>query len=64
VKWYGKYGRKASRIAIRYGQCGRKASQRVKRYKKKYERNPGWILKKYRKYGRKWWKDMEIMKER
>jgi hypothetical protein len=25
VKWYGKYGRKASRIAIRYGQYGRKA---------------------------------------
>ena len=24
VKWYGKYGRKASGIVIRYGQYGRK----------------------------------------
>jgi hypothetical protein len=32
--------------------------------KKKYGRNPGWLLKRYRKYRRKWWKDMEIMKER
>ena len=24
MKWYGKYGRKVSRIMIRYGQCGRK----------------------------------------
>ena len=31
VKWYGKYGRKASRIVIRYG---RKVSWIVKRYGK------------------------------
>ena len=37
VKWYGKYGRKASRIVIRYGQYGRKAN---------------WIAKSYEKYGR------------
>ena len=36
-KWYGKYGRKTSRIAIRYGQYGRKAS---------------WIVKRYEQYGR------------
>jgi hypothetical protein len=30
VKWYGKYGRKASRIVIRYGQCRRKAIRTVK----------------------------------
>jgi hypothetical protein len=40
VKRYGTYGRKASRIAIRYGQCGGKARRRVKRYEK-YGRNPG-----------------------
>jgi hypothetical protein len=34
VKWYGKYGRKVSRIIIRYGQYGRKASWIVKRYEK------------------------------
>ena len=42
MKWYGKYGRKASRIVIRYGQYGRKVSWIVKRYEQ-YER----------KYGRK-----------
>jgi hypothetical protein len=35
----------------------------VKRYEK-YGRNPGWILKRYGKYRTKWWKDMEIIKER
>ena len=30
VKWYGKYGRKASRIVIRYGQYRRKASWKWK----------------------------------
>jgi hypothetical protein len=49
VKWYEKYGRKASQIVIWYGQYGRKAS---------------WIVKKYGKYRRKQWKDMEIMKKR
>jgi hypothetical protein len=38
VKWYWKYGRKASGIVIRYGQYGRKAI---------------WILKRYAKYRRK-----------
>ena len=63
VKWYGKHGRKASRIVIRYGQCRRKASRIVKGYEK-YGRNPDWIVKRYGKYRRKCWKDMEIMKER
>jgi hypothetical protein len=35
----------------------------VKRYEK-YGRNPSWIVKIYGKYRRKFWKDMEIMKER
>jgi hypothetical protein len=26
VKWYGKYGKNACRIVIRYGQYGRKVS--------------------------------------
>jgi hypothetical protein len=30
VKWYGKYGRKASRIVIRYEKYRRKASRKVK----------------------------------
>jgi hypothetical protein len=34
MKWYGKYGREASRIVIRYGQYGKKASWIVKRYEK------------------------------
>jgi hypothetical protein len=34
VKWYGKYGKKASRIVIRYGQYGTKVSWIVKRCKK------------------------------
>jgi hypothetical protein len=49
VKWYGKYGRKASRIVIRYGQYGRKAS---------------WIVKRFEKYRRKLWKDMKNMEEK
>jgi hypothetical protein len=36
VKWYGQYGRKASRIVIRYEKYGRKV---------------GWIVKGYWKYG-------------
>jgi hypothetical protein len=64
VKWYG---RKASRIVVRYGQYGRKASWIVKRYEK-YGRNPGWIVKGYGKYWKKvrWIvkKDMEIMEEK
>ena len=48
---------------IRYGQYGRKGSWIVKRYEK-YGRNPSWIVKIYGKYRRKFWKDMEIMKER
>jgi hypothetical protein len=63
VKWYGKYGRKASGIVIRYGQYGRKASWIVKRYEKN-GRNPRWIVKRYGKYRRKQWKDMEIKEER
>jgi hypothetical protein len=31
VKWFGKYGRKASRIVIRYGQYRRKERRIVKR---------------------------------
>jgi hypothetical protein len=38
VKRYEKYGRKVRRI--------------VKRYKKKYGRNPSGIVKRYEKYGR------------
>ena len=49
VKWYG---RKASRIVIRYGQYGRNASWILKRYEK-YGWNPSWIVKRYRKYRRK-----------
>jgi hypothetical protein len=49
VKWYGKYGRKASWI--------------VKRYEK-YGREVGWIVKWYDNYGRTLWNNMEIMEER
>ena len=49
MKWFGKYGRKVSRIVIRYGQYGRKAS---------------WNVKWYEIYGRKLWNDMENMEER
>jgi hypothetical protein len=61
VKWYGKEGRKASRIAIRYGKYRRKlwndmknmkSSQIVKIYEH-YGRNPSWIVKRNGKYGRK-----------
>ena len=48
VKWYGKYGRKASRIVISYGQYRRKESR---------------IVKRYGKYRRKLWKDMKNMEE-
>ena len=44
VKWYGKYGRKVSRIVIRYGKYGTKPSLIVKR-QGKYGRNVGWIVK-------------------
>ena len=37
MKWYGKYGRKASRIVIRY---------------EKYGKRPSWIVKWYGKHGR------------
>jgi hypothetical protein len=49
VKWYGKYGRKASWIVKRYEKYGRKV---------------GWIVKWYGNYGRKLWNNMEIMEER
>ena len=45
-KWFGKYGRKASRLVIRYGQYGRKASWIVKRYEK-YGRKASWIVKRF-----------------
>ena len=38
MKWYGIYGRKASRIVIKYGQ---------------YRRVASWIVKRYGKYRRK-----------
>ena len=34
MKWYGKYGTKASRIVKRFGQYWRKTSWIVKRYEK------------------------------
>ena len=49
VKWYGKYGRKTSRIVIRYEKYGRKES---------------WIVKCYGKYRRKLWKDTKNMEEK
>ena len=49
LKWYGKYGRKASRIVKRFGKYGRKA---------------GWIMKWDGQYGRKLWNNMENMEER
>jgi hypothetical protein len=52
VKWYGKYGRKASWILKRNEKYGRKAI---------------WIVKRYGKCGRKkveLWNDMENMEER
>ena len=52
VKWYGKYGRKAS--------------WNVKR-SEKYGRNLSWKVKRYGQYGRKAvekWKDMENMEEK
>jgi hypothetical protein len=62
-KWFGKYGRKASRLVIRYGQYGRKASWIVKRYEK-YGRKASWIVKRFGKYRRKLWNDMENMEEK
>ena len=66
MKWFGKYGRKVSRILIRYEQHGRKASWNVKWHRKyerkvsriviRYEqhgRKASWNVKWYRKYGRK-----------
>jgi hypothetical protein len=50
VKWNGEYGRKASRIVIRYGKYGRKASWIVKRYEKK--KKLSWIVKWYGTNGR------------
>ena len=46
MKWYG---RKVSRIVIRYGQYGRKGS---------------WNVKWYGIYGGKLWNHMENMEER
>jgi hypothetical protein len=48
---------------IKYGQFRRKAISKVKKYEK-YQKNTSWIVKRYGKYRRKLWKDMEIMKER
>ena len=65
MKWYGKYGRKASRIVIRNGQYGRKASWIVIRYEQ-YGRMVSWIVIRYGKYGRKQveeWKDMKNIEE-
>jgi hypothetical protein len=63
VKWYGKYGRKASRTVIRYGQYGRKTSWTVKIYEK-YGRNLSWIMKRFGKCRRKMCKDMENTDEK
>jgi hypothetical protein len=49
VKRFGKHGRKASRIVIRY---------------EKYGRNPSWIVKRFGKYRRQLWNDMENMEEK
>jgi hypothetical protein len=62
VKWYGKYGRKVSRIVIRYGQYERKESWIVIRFGK-YGRKVGWIVKWYGKYGRKEGIDMKNPEE-
>ena len=63
VKWYGKYGRKASWNVIRYGQNGRKASWIVKRYGK-CGWKVDWIVKWYGKFERKLWNDMDNIEER
>ena len=63
VKWYGKYGRKASRTVIRYGQYGRKTSWTVEIYEK-YGRNQSWIMKRFGKCRRKMCKDMENTDEK
>jgi hypothetical protein len=46
----------------RYGKCGRKASRIVIRYEQ-YGRNPSWIVKRFGKYRRKLW-NMENMEEK
>jgi hypothetical protein len=48
VKWYGKYGRKASRIVKTYG---------------KYERKVSWIVQNFGKYRKLLWNDMKNMEE-
>jgi hypothetical protein len=45
VKWFGKYGRKASWIVKWYGKYGRKVGWIVKRYGK-YRRKVSWIEKR------------------
>ena len=60
MKWFGKYGRKVSRIVIRYGQYGRKACWNVKWYGRKIS----WIVKWFGKYRRKLWNDRENMEEK
>ena len=61
-QWYGKYGRKLSRIGIRYGQYERKASWIVIRFGK-YGSKVRWIVEWYGKYGRKEGKVMKNPEE-
>jgi hypothetical protein len=64
VKWYGKHGRNARRIVIRYDKYGRKVSWNVKWYGK-YGRKTSQIVKRYGHYGRNpSWKDIENTEER
>jgi hypothetical protein len=63
LKWYGKYEREASWIAIRYGKYGRtsqlnsekiwKIQKKIVNWYEKYGGKVGWIVKWYGKYGRK-----------
>ena len=56
MKWYGKYGRKASQIVVGFGKYRRKLWQDMKNTKK--------IVKRLGKYGRKLWNVMEILEEK
>ena len=48
MKWYEKYGRKTSRIMIRFGKY-----RRILWKHEKYEEKIGWIVKWYGKYEEK-----------
>jgi hypothetical protein len=59
LKWYGKYGRKSKLNSEKIWKIQKKIEKRYGNY----ERKIGWIVKRFRRYRRNLWNDLENIEE-